>query len=166
MLFGSDLCLPADLLFSRPPDAPLAPEEYVEKLQAWMEEMHCLARNRIGMISEKMKIWHNARTTGHYFHKGDKVWLWNPQNVIKDSLQSCRPTGKILILLRLIDGTEVICEHGLKEEKGSLSDDVARRYPETPPVGHYDCISAIATLQTTQPLILSASKDGVVKVWK
>ncbi|GFT53351.1 phosphoinositide 3-kinase regulatory subunit 4 [Nephila pilipes] len=68
--------------------------------------------------------------------------------------------------LRLIDGTEVICEHGLKEEKGSLSDDVARRYPETPPVGHYDFISAIATMQTTQPMILSASKDGVVKVWK
>ncbi|GFT84214.1 hypothetical protein TNCV_1150151 [Trichonephila clavipes] len=26
------------LLFSRPQDAPLAPEEYVEKLQAWMEK--------------------------------------------------------------------------------------------------------------------------------
>ncbi|GFX22403.1 retrovirus-related Pol polyprotein from transposon 412 [Trichonephila clavipes] len=32
MLFGRDLRLPADLLFSRPPDAPLAPEEYIEKL--------------------------------------------------------------------------------------------------------------------------------------
>ncbi|GFU05305.1 integrase_H2C2 domain-containing protein [Trichonephila clavipes] len=26
-----NLCLPADLLFSRPPDTPLAPEEYIEK---------------------------------------------------------------------------------------------------------------------------------------
>ncbi|GFX98620.1 retrovirus-related Pol polyprotein from transposon 412 [Trichonephila clavipes] len=34
MLFGRDLRLPTDLLFSRPPDAPMAPEEYIEKLQA------------------------------------------------------------------------------------------------------------------------------------
>ncbi|GFW41768.1 retrovirus-related Pol polyprotein from transposon 412 [Trichonephila clavipes] len=34
MLFGRDLRLPADLLFSRPLDAPLQPEEYVKKLQA------------------------------------------------------------------------------------------------------------------------------------
>ncbi|GFV80815.1 retrovirus-related Pol polyprotein from transposon 412 [Trichonephila clavipes] len=32
MLFGRDIRLLADLLFSRPPDAPLAPEEYIEKL--------------------------------------------------------------------------------------------------------------------------------------
>ncbi|GFY07281.1 retrovirus-related Pol polyprotein from transposon 412 [Trichonephila clavipes] len=44
MLFGRDLRLPADLLFSRPLDAPSAPEEYIEKLQARMEEMHHLAR--------------------------------------------------------------------------------------------------------------------------
>ncbi|GFV56324.1 retrovirus-related Pol polyprotein from transposon 412 [Trichonephila clavipes] len=77
MLFGRDLRLPADLLFSRPPDAPLAPKEYVEKLQARMEEMHHLARERIGMVSEKMKTPYDARATGHDFHEGDKVWLWN-----------------------------------------------------------------------------------------
>ncbi|GFT16129.1 retrovirus-related Pol polyprotein from transposon 412 [Trichonephila clavipes] len=54
MLFERDLYLPADL-FIRPPDAPLAPEEYSEKLQARMEEMHHLARERIGVASEKMK---------------------------------------------------------------------------------------------------------------
>ncbi|GFS96219.1 hypothetical protein TNCV_1141851 [Trichonephila clavipes] len=32
MLFGRDFRLPADLLFSRPPDALLVPEEYVDKL--------------------------------------------------------------------------------------------------------------------------------------
>ncbi|GFX27805.1 hypothetical protein TNCV_2614651 [Trichonephila clavipes] len=79
MLFARDLHLPADLLFSRPPDAPLAPEEYIEKLQAWMEEMHHLARERIGMASEKMKSRYDARATGHDFHEGDKVWLWNPK---------------------------------------------------------------------------------------
>ncbi|GFV49220.1 retrovirus-related Pol polyprotein from transposon 412 [Trichonephila clavipes] len=77
MLFGRYLRLPADLLFSRPPDAPLAPEEYIEKLQARMEEMHHLARERIGMASEKMKTRYDGRATEHDFHEGDKVWLWN-----------------------------------------------------------------------------------------
>ncbi|GFY06603.1 retrovirus-related Pol polyprotein from transposon 412 [Trichonephila clavipes] len=64
MLFERDLRLPADLLFSRPPDAPLVPEEYIEKLQARMEEMHHLNRERIGMASEKMKTRYDARATG------------------------------------------------------------------------------------------------------
>ncbi|GFX41294.1 retrovirus-related Pol polyprotein from transposon 412 [Trichonephila clavipes] len=75
MLFGRDLRLPADLLFSRPPDAPLAPEEYIEKLQARMEEIHHLARKRIGLASEKMKTRYDARATGHDFHECDKVWF-------------------------------------------------------------------------------------------
>ncbi|GFS49882.1 retrovirus-related Pol polyprotein from transposon 412 [Trichonephila clavipes] len=79
MLFGRDLRLPVDLLFSRPPDAPLAPEEYIEKLQARMEKMHHLARERIGMAFEKMKAPYDARATGHDFIEGDKVWLWNPK---------------------------------------------------------------------------------------
>ncbi|GFX72750.1 retrovirus-related Pol polyprotein from transposon 412 [Trichonephila clavipes] len=79
MLFGRDLHLPADLLFIRPPDAPLVPEEYIEKLQARMEEMHHLARERIGLASEKMKTRYDSEATGHDFHEGDKVWLWNPK---------------------------------------------------------------------------------------
>ncbi|GFW73492.1 retrovirus-related Pol polyprotein from transposon 412 [Trichonephila clavipes] len=34
MFFGRNLRLPAYLLFNRPPDAPLAHEKYIEKLQA------------------------------------------------------------------------------------------------------------------------------------
>ncbi|GFV21298.1 kinectin [Trichonephila clavipes] len=44
-----------------------------------MEEMHHLARKRIGMASEKMKTRYDARATGHDFREGDKVWLWNPK---------------------------------------------------------------------------------------
>ncbi|GFX20850.1 retrovirus-related Pol polyprotein from transposon 412 [Trichonephila clavipes] len=73
MLFGWDL------LFSQPPNAPLAPEENIEKLQARIEEMHHLARERIGMASEKIKTRYDTRATGHDFHEGDKVWLWNPK---------------------------------------------------------------------------------------
>ncbi|GFX89648.1 kinectin [Trichonephila clavipes] len=31
------------------------------------------------MASEKMKTRYDARATGHDFHEGDKVWLWNPK---------------------------------------------------------------------------------------
>ncbi|KAF8786035.1 Retrovirus-related Pol polyprotein like [Argiope bruennichi] len=75
MLFGRDLRLPADLLFSRPPDAPLAPEEYVENLRTRMEVVHHLATDRIDMASEKMKTRYDARATEHNFHEGDQVWL-------------------------------------------------------------------------------------------
>ncbi|GFT12111.1 retrovirus-related Pol polyprotein from transposon 412 [Trichonephila clavipes] len=77
MLFGRDLRLPADLLFSQPLNIPLVPEENVEKVQVQMEEIHHLARERIGMASEKMKTRYDARATGHDFHEGNKVWLWN-----------------------------------------------------------------------------------------
>ncbi|KAF8789440.1 Retrovirus-related Pol polyprotein like [Argiope bruennichi] len=79
ILFGRDLRLPADLLLNRLPDAPLVPEEYVENLRTRMEEVHHLARDRIGMASEKMKTRYDARATGHNFHEGDQVWLWNPK---------------------------------------------------------------------------------------
>ncbi|GFW36887.1 retrovirus-related Pol polyprotein from transposon TNT 1-94 [Trichonephila clavipes] len=31
------------------------------------------------MASEKMKTRYDARATGHDFHEGDKVWIWNPK---------------------------------------------------------------------------------------
>ncbi|GBN01215.1 Phosphoinositide 3-kinase regulatory subunit 4 [Araneus ventricosus] len=96
--------------------------------------------------------------------------LKNPSNshiIVGAAYEAQSPATNTTYNRRLIDGTEVICEHGPKDEKASSSsEDQPRRYPETPPVGHYDIISAISTIQTTQPLILSASKDGVVKVWK
>ncbi|GFY02096.1 uncharacterized protein TNCV_5099571 [Trichonephila clavipes] len=45
-----------------------------------MKEMHHLARERIGMASDKMKTRYDARATGHDFHEGNKVWLWNPKH--------------------------------------------------------------------------------------
>ncbi|GFV95857.1 retrovirus-related Pol polyprotein from transposon 412 [Trichonephila clavipes] len=77
MLLGRVLHLPSDLLFRRPPDAPLVPEEYIEKLQARLEEIHHLVRERIGMASEKMKTRYDARATRKDFHEGNKLWLLN-----------------------------------------------------------------------------------------
>lgn len=41
-----------------------------------------------------------------------------------------------------------------------------KRYPEQPAAGHNDCISDIGVIQTSQTFVVSASKNGVVKVWK
>ncbi|GFX06644.1 retrovirus-related Pol polyprotein from transposon 412 [Trichonephila clavipes] len=73
MFFGRDR-LPADPLFSQSPDAPLAPV-------AWMEEMHHLARERIGLTSEKMKTRNDSRATTNEgkSNEGDKMGLWNPK---------------------------------------------------------------------------------------
>lgn len=61
----------------------------------------------------------------------------------------------------------MICEnYNRQKDEKVTSEDQPRRYPETPPVGHHDIISSISVMQTSQPLIISASKDGVVKVWK
>ncbi|GFX74374.1 retrovirus-related Pol polyprotein from transposon 412 [Trichonephila clavipes] len=104
MLFGRDLRLSSDLVFSRPPDAPFALEEYIEKLQAWMKEMHHLARKRIGMASEEMKTRYDARATGHDFCQGDKVWLWNPKRCkgLSPKLQTNRESP-YTVLKRLND---------------------------------------------------------------
>ncbi|GFW23043.1 retrovirus-related Pol polyprotein from transposon 412 [Trichonephila clavipes] len=90
MLFGRDL------LFRRPPDAPLAHEEYIEKLPARMEEMHHLARERIGMASEKMKTRYDARAIGQDFHKGDKVWLWKSKTLQRTLSEAIDKLGKSL----------------------------------------------------------------------
>jgi hypothetical protein len=79
MLFGRELRLPCDLLFGRPPDAPSSPEDYVEDLQARLEDVHEFARGRINIATEKMKTRYDTRATGHQFQEGDKVWFWNPK---------------------------------------------------------------------------------------
>jgi WD40 repeat protein len=35
-----------------------------------------------------------------------------------------------------------------------------------PPQGHWDLISSIQVLQQNEKLLLSSSRDGVIKVWK
>ncbi|GFV98453.1 retrovirus-related Pol polyprotein from transposon 412 [Trichonephila clavipes] len=75
ILFGHDVRLPGDLMFSWLSGAPLALEEYVDNLQTRVEEMHHLAKDKISMASEMMKVGYDARAIGHDFHEGDKVWL-------------------------------------------------------------------------------------------
>lgn len=66
---------------------------------------------------------------------------------------------------KIIEGTEVVQEIQNKQKAGP-SDDAPRRGPESLPVGHHDIITDVATFQTTQGFIVTASRDGIVKVWK
>uniref|UniRef100_A0A8C0WI58 non-specific serine/threonine protein kinase n=1 Tax=Castor canadensis TaxID=51338 RepID=A0A8C0WI58_CASCN len=66
---------------------------------------------------------------------------------------------------KIIEGTEVVQEIQNKQKVGS-SDDTPRRGSESLPVGHHDIITDVATFQTTQGFIVTASRDGIVKVWK
>uniref|UniRef100_A0A2K5UQY8 non-specific serine/threonine protein kinase n=1 Tax=Macaca fascicularis TaxID=9541 RepID=A0A2K5UQY8_MACFA len=66
---------------------------------------------------------------------------------------------------KIIEGTEVVQEIQNKQKVGP-SDDTPRRGPESLPVGHHDIITDVATFQTTQGFIVTASRDGIVKVWK
>ncbi|XP_058513084.1 phosphoinositide 3-kinase regulatory subunit 4 isoform X3 [Ochotona princeps] len=66
---------------------------------------------------------------------------------------------------KIIEGTEVVQEIQSNQKVGQ-SDDTPRRGPESLPVGHHDIITDIATFQSTQGFIVTASRDGIVKVWK
>ncbi|NXN92993.1 PI3R4 kinase, partial [Rhinopomastus cyanomelas] len=66
---------------------------------------------------------------------------------------------------KIIEGTEVVQEIQNKQKLGS-TDETPRKGPESLPVGHHDIITDIATFQTTQGFIVTASRDGIVKVWK
>ncbi|XP_078336739.1 phosphoinositide 3-kinase regulatory subunit 4-like isoform X1 [Crassostrea virginica] len=65
---------------------------------------------------------------------------------------------------KLVDGVEVIQE--LYTKKQVTSEDAPRRGPEPPPQGHRDIISDINLCQSSQCMVITGSRDGVIKVWK
>jgi len=64
---------------------------------------------------------------------------------------------------RLIEGTEVIQETYGKP-RAALTEE--RCLPDRPAVGHHDIITDLALCRSTQTLIVTSSRDGMVKVWK
>lgn len=69
---------------------------------------------------------------------------------------------------RLIDGTCVIYEvvDVINMRSAGKGDEVPRAGPEPPSPGHRDCICDIALCKASQCFMVTASRDGVVKVWK
>ena len=77
------------------------------------------------------------------------------------------------VRLRLIDGTEVVQEAYKPRPTNAdptmpetIGEDTPRRGPNTPAKGHHDIITDIAMCQATQSMFITASRDGVVKLWK
>lgn len=85
---------------------------------------------------------------------------------------------------RLIDGVNVVIEEKQTRPRttssgpgsrgstagvgsaASSSEETPRPGPEQPPAGHQDWISDVALCQASQCFLISASCDGVIKVWK
>lgn len=67
---------------------------------------------------------------------------------------------------RLIDGTDVLQEVYCKPRQGGIHEDLPRRGPDNPAVGHHECINDIAVTKLPQNYIISAGRDGVLKIWK
>ena len=95
--------------------------------------------------------------------------LWAKENFI----QYCRLcictrqlSSYLLHRSRLIDGTDVLQEVYCKSRQGGIHEDLPRRGPDNPPVGHHECINDIAVTKLPQNYIISAGRDGVLKIWK
>ncbi|XP_060527972.1 phosphoinositide 3-kinase regulatory subunit 4 [Cylas formicarius] len=67
---------------------------------------------------------------------------------------------------RLIDGTDVIYEEAGNVRMKDKGEEIPRAGPEPPAAGHRDCISDVALCKASQCFIVTASRDGVIKVWK
>lgn len=67
---------------------------------------------------------------------------------------------------RLIDGTDVLQEVYCNPRQGGVHEDLPRRGPDHPPVGHHECINDIAFTKLPHNYVISAGRDGVVKIWK
>lgn len=79
VVLGRDLRLPRDLVFGTPRETVSDVNGYVEALRESMLETHALVRNRIKIVSDRMKAQYDVRANHGGFVEGDLVWLYNPQ---------------------------------------------------------------------------------------
>lgn len=89
---------------------------------------------------------------------------------IRLSYNSCNAHVNCLLFCvcrsRLIDGTDVLQEVYCKPRQGGVHEDLPRRGPDHPPVGHHECINDIAVTKLPHNYVISAGRDGVIKIWK
>ena len=66
---------------------------------------------------------------------------------------------------QLMEGTNVITEaYGTVKPDGER-DGVPQKGHDVPPIGHHDIITDVVIAKPQQNLVITASRDGVVKVW-
>lgn len=82
---------------------------------------------------------------------------------------SARARARTAFTTRFVRGglRRFLCAQEIhSKQKSGVAEDSPRRGPDSLPVGHHDIITDVATFQTTQGFIVTASRDGIVKVWK
>lgn len=108
----------------------------------------------------------------------------NSRIVVPAAHDNLKPTH-LVYKTRLIDGINVVEEKQIRQRtvssgpgsRGSYgsagaasaasnSEEKSRAGPEQPPAGHQDWISDLTLCQASQCFLVSASCDGVIKVWK
>lgn len=98
-----------------------------------------------------------------------RIRFWDLQNPVESFLAvpapGDGPAGNYSYESRLIDGSMVVYENG-EHTKNVEKEEYPKPGPEQPSAGHRDCISDIALCKASQCFMVSASKDGVIKVWK
>lgn len=65
---------------------------------------------------------------------------------------------------RLVDGTCVT--HEILQQSRTGGEGAPRAGPEPPSAAHRDCIGELALCKASQCFLVTASRDGVIKVWK
>lgn len=79
IVLGRNLRLPCDLVFGTPSESVSEVNGYVDALRESMLETHALVRNRIKIVSDRMKARYDIRANHGGFNEGELVWLYNPQ---------------------------------------------------------------------------------------
>ncbi|CAH1773990.1 unnamed protein product [Owenia fusiformis] len=138
----------------------------------WASTAPALSRTQAS--SHSVNGMHLGKTDTHQFlltaGSDMRIRYWDldyPKNSHIVATAASDPVNNTVVSYRsgLIEGTDVIQEVYSKQ-KGIGNDEIPRREPDTPPQGHHDVITDIKLCQTMQCLILTSSRDGVVKVWK
>ena len=117
-----------------------------------------------------------------------KIRLWDVNNA-ENSKVVCGPETRnsryaTSYVTRLVDGTHVIQEQLVKtkaenensstspsasdqsEEIAAVANQKSRNFEHVVPLYHHDVITDIALFHVNQTFLVSAARDGIVKIWK
>lgn len=78
-IFGTDLRLPADLKFGVATTTSNKNVDHPSARKDHMDGIHQFVRNRIGLVSDRMKARYDSKANIEGFQKGELVLLYNPQ---------------------------------------------------------------------------------------
>ena len=111
MMFGRNILMPMAAIIPRPPreDEVTNGEDYVEKLQGILSDVHETARRHIKQNTEYQKKHYDVKTKHREFDVGQPVWLYDAsKRVGVCSKLTCKWKGPYVIMKRLDDVTYLV----------------------------------------------------------